>query len=103
MTARVLRWPLMVKRHAEGTKAGRGLRNMQSRAARCGAGLDLTSGAGGTRVRLTLPHRFPDSDAKRNEFLRIALRSSLLRNPTSFGEPVPLDRIMLEATAARRG
>ncbi|MBR1228966.1 MULTISPECIES: sensor histidine kinase [unclassified Bradyrhizobium] len=47
---------------AEGAKAGRGLRNMQSRAARCGAGLDLTSGAGGTQVRLTLPHRFPDSD-----------------------------------------
>ncbi|MBR1250757.1 histidine kinase [Bradyrhizobium sp. AUGA SZCCT0169] len=47
---------------AEGS-AGRGLRNMRSRAARCGAGLDLTSGAGGTRVRLTLPHRFPDSDA----------------------------------------
>ncbi|MBR1194947.1 histidine kinase [Bradyrhizobium sp. AUGA SZCCT0240] len=48
---------------AEGAKAGRGLRNMRSRAARCGAGLDLISGAGGTRVRLTLPHRFPDSDA----------------------------------------
>jgi signal transduction histidine kinase len=47
---------------AESAKAGRGLRNMRSRAARCGAGLDLTSGTGGTRVRLTLPHRFPDSD-----------------------------------------
>jgi len=58
-------------------KAARGLRNMRSRAARCGAELDLTSGAQGTsaqgtgaqgtnqgtRVRLTLPHRFPDSDA----------------------------------------
>jgi len=42
---------------------GRGLRNMQSRAARCGAELELKSGAGGTRVRLTLPRRFPDSDA----------------------------------------
>ena len=42
---------------------GRGLRNMQSRAARCGAELELMSGAGGTRVRLTLPRRFPDSDA----------------------------------------
>jgi signal transduction histidine kinase len=36
---------------------------MRSRAARCGAELELTSDAGGTRVRLTLPHRFPDSDA----------------------------------------
>jgi signal transduction histidine kinase len=35
---------------------------MQSRAARCGAELGLSSGAGGTQVRLTLPHRFPDSD-----------------------------------------
>ena len=43
--------------------AGRGLRNMQSRAARCGAELELMSGADGTRVRLTLPRRFPDSDA----------------------------------------
>jgi len=43
--------------------AGRGLRNMQSRAARCGAELALMSGANGTRVRLTLPRRFPDSDA----------------------------------------
>ncbi|MDB5584686.1 MAG: histidine kinase [Bradyrhizobium sp.] len=46
-----------------GQHAGRGLRNMRSRAARCGAELELTSDAGGTRVRLTLPHRFPDSDA----------------------------------------
>ena len=43
--------------------AARGLRNMRSRATRCGAELELTSDAGGTRVRLTLPHRFPDSDA----------------------------------------
>ena len=43
--------------------AGRGLRNMHSRAARCGAELALMSGANGTRVRLTLPRRFPDSDA----------------------------------------
>jgi signal transduction histidine kinase len=43
-------------------KAARGLRNMRSRAARCGAELELNSGAGGTRVRLTLPRRFPDSD-----------------------------------------
>jgi signal transduction histidine kinase len=42
---------------------GRGLRNMQSRAARCGAELVVTSGAGGTRVQLALPRRFPDSDA----------------------------------------
>jgi signal transduction histidine kinase len=51
-------------------KAARGLRNMRSRAARCGAELELSSCAQGsrqgtcqgTRVRLTLPHRFPDSD-----------------------------------------
>ncbi len=50
-------------RPADGT-SGRGLRNMQNRAARCGAALALTSSAdgAGTRVRLTLPHRFPDSD-----------------------------------------
>jgi signal transduction histidine kinase len=41
----------------------RGLRNMRSRAARCGAELALVSGAGGTSVRLTLPRRFPDGDA----------------------------------------
>jgi len=40
-------------------KAARGLRNMRSRAARCGAELVLDSCAQGTRVRLTLPHRFP--------------------------------------------
>ncbi|MEH2523553.1 MULTISPECIES: sensor histidine kinase [unclassified Bradyrhizobium] len=47
-------------------KAARGLRNMRSRAARCGAELELSSCAQGTdqgtHVRLTLPHRFPDSD-----------------------------------------
>jgi signal transduction histidine kinase len=51
-------------------KAARGLRNMRSRAARCGAELELSSCAQesdqgtdqGTRVKLTLPHRFPDSD-----------------------------------------
>jgi signal transduction histidine kinase len=51
---------------AGAAKAARGLRNMRSRAARCGAELDLSSCAQGpdrgTRVRLTLPHRFPDSD-----------------------------------------
>jgi signal transduction histidine kinase len=48
---------------AAGKKAARGLRNMRSRAARCGAELELVSGAGGTRVRLRLPLRFPDADA----------------------------------------
>jgi signal transduction histidine kinase len=48
---------------AAGSKAARGLRNMQNRAARCGAELGLSSGAGGTEVKLQLPHRFPDSDA----------------------------------------
>jgi signal transduction histidine kinase len=43
-------------------KAARGLRNMRSRATRCGIELELISGASGTRVRLTLPRRFPDSD-----------------------------------------
>ena len=46
----------------EAENAARGLRNMRSRAARCGAELEITSGAGGSRVRLTLPRRFPDSD-----------------------------------------
>ena len=46
-----------------GSGAARGLRNMRSRAARCGAEFDLVSGVGGTRVRLTLPRRFPDTDA----------------------------------------
>jgi len=45
------------------TTAARGLRNMRSRAARCGAELVLDSTPTGTRVRLTLPARFPDSDA----------------------------------------
>lgn len=45
-----------------GSKAARGLRNMQNRAARCGIELELSSAASGTRVRLQLPHRFPDSD-----------------------------------------
>jgi signal transduction histidine kinase len=48
---------------AGGQKAARGLRNMRNRAARCGAALELDSGAGGTSVRLTLPRCFPDSDA----------------------------------------
>jgi len=43
--------------------AARGLRNMRSRTARCGAELELNSCAGGTSVRLTLPRRFPDTDA----------------------------------------
>ena len=32
------------------------------KAARCGAELELSSCERGTRVKLTLPHRFPDSD-----------------------------------------
>jgi len=44
-------------------KAARGLRNMRSRAARCGAELEIGSDTQGTYVRLTLPHHFPDSDA----------------------------------------
>jgi signal transduction histidine kinase len=48
---------------AAGQKAAaRGLRNMRSRATRCGAELELSSGANGTRVRLRLPRRFPDSE-----------------------------------------
>ncbi|MBR0830804.1 histidine kinase [Bradyrhizobium manausense] len=43
--------------------AARGLRNMKSRAARCGAALDIGSGPTGTSVRLQLPQRFPDNDA----------------------------------------
>ena len=46
--------------------AGRGLRNMQSRAARCGAKCDVVTGESGTQVRLTLPHRFPEGDAGNN-------------------------------------
>jgi len=49
--------------NAGGQKSGRGLRNMKNRAARCGAELDMSSGAAGTRVRLRLPTRFPDGDA----------------------------------------
>lgn len=52
--------------NGEAVSAGqtaRGLRNMKSRAARCGATLDLSSDMSGTRVRLQLPQRFPDSDA----------------------------------------
>lgn len=48
---------------ASAGQTARGLRNMRSRAARCGAVLDLSSDASGTRVRLQLPQRFPDSDA----------------------------------------
>lgn len=44
-------------------QTARGPRNMRSRAARCGAVLDLTSDSSGTRVRLQLPKTFPDSDA----------------------------------------
>ncbi len=47
----------------ETSQTARGLRNMRSRAARCGAILDLSSDASGTRVRLQLPQIFPDSDA----------------------------------------
>jgi signal transduction histidine kinase len=48
---------------AEGRATSRGLRNIKSRAARCGAELEIVSGAGGTCVRLKLPQRFPDGDA----------------------------------------
>jgi signal transduction histidine kinase len=43
--------------------SSRGLRNMKNRAARCGAELELSSGSGGTTVRLQLPRRFPEGDA----------------------------------------
>jgi len=43
--------------------ASRGLANMKNRAARCGAELELSSGEGGTTVRLQLPLRFPEGDA----------------------------------------
>jgi signal transduction histidine kinase len=46
----------------ETRRASRGLANMKSRAARCGAELELSSG-GGTTVRLQLPRRFPEGDA----------------------------------------
>ena len=45
------------------SQTARGLRNMKSRAARCGALLDLSSDASGTRVQLQLPQVFPDSGA----------------------------------------
>ncbi len=47
----------------ETPRASRGLANMKSRAARCGAELELSSGADGTTVRLQLPRRFPEGDA----------------------------------------
>jgi signal transduction histidine kinase len=46
-----------------GRPSSRGLRNMKNRAAKCGAELELSSGSGGTTVRLQLPHRFPEGDA----------------------------------------
>jgi signal transduction histidine kinase len=46
-----------------GRPSSRGLRNMKNRAARCGAELELSSGGGGTTVRLQLPRRFPEGDA----------------------------------------
>jgi signal transduction histidine kinase len=48
---------------SDGRTTARGLRNMKNRAARCGAELELVTGAGGTSVRLRLPQRFPDADA----------------------------------------
>jgi signal transduction histidine kinase len=48
---------------AAANQTARGLRNMKSRAARCGAVLDLSSDESGTCVRLQLPQVFPDSDA----------------------------------------
>ncbi|HLZ01258.1 MAG TPA: ATP-binding protein [Bradyrhizobium sp.] len=47
----------------EKRRASRGLSNMKNRAARCGAALELSSGDGGTTVRLQLPRRFPEGDA----------------------------------------
>ncbi|GGI20845.1 sensor histidine kinase [Bradyrhizobium guangdongense] len=47
----------------DANQTARGLRNMRSRAARCGAVLDLSSDQSGTCVRLQLPQVFPDSDA----------------------------------------
>jgi signal transduction histidine kinase len=44
-------------------QTARGLRNMRSRAVRCGVMFDLFSDASGTRVRLQLPQIFPDSHA----------------------------------------
>jgi signal transduction histidine kinase len=48
---------------SERRAASRGLANMKNRAARCGAELELSSGEGGTTVRLQLPLRFPEGDA----------------------------------------
>ena len=48
---------------ASASQTTRGLRNMRSRAARCGAVFDLSSDSSGTRVRLQLPQVFPDSGA----------------------------------------
>jgi signal transduction histidine kinase len=48
------------RRAADAPNTARGLANMHKRAARCGAQLEVTSGSGGTRVRLDLPRRFPD-------------------------------------------
>jgi signal transduction histidine kinase len=56
-------FPLASSGAAVERQAARGLRNMRSRAASCGAAFELVSGAGGTSVRLTLPRRFPDGDA----------------------------------------
>lgn len=47
---------------AEAPNTARGLANMHKRAARCGAQLEITSGPGGTRVRLDLPRSFPDAE-----------------------------------------
>jgi signal transduction histidine kinase len=44
------------------SKAHRGLANMAMRAARCDARLDVSSSAGGTRVQLDLPSRFPPAE-----------------------------------------
>jgi len=48
---------------AGANQTARGLRNMRSRATRCGAVLVLSSDRSGTCVRLQLPQVFPDSDA----------------------------------------
>jgi len=43
-------------------KVARGLNNMRRRATRCGACLEVTSGPGGTKVRLDLPREFPSAE-----------------------------------------
>ncbi|QAU44888.1 sensor histidine kinase [Bradyrhizobium guangzhouense] len=48
---------------AGASQTARGVRNMRSRARRCGAVLELSTDESGTRVRLQLPQIFPDSDA----------------------------------------